>query len=100
VPPELDEIVVQGEIPNYHWWDEDKDASLLPSGLFHFLRQLCSFLAKYDTWLLQPHYIMAGRVRRLKDDIHQLCFHVKDQLVVGSYYLHSRSVVSGCMECH
>lgn len=46
VPPELDEIVVQGEMPNYHWWDEDKDASLLPSGNFHFLRQLCSFVAK------------------------------------------------------
>lgn len=46
MPPELDEIVVQGEMPNYHWWDEDKDASLLPLGNFHFLRQLCSFVAK------------------------------------------------------
>lgn len=75
VPSELEDIIGQEDIVNEHWWEDDDDSSLLPAGLFCFLLLLRVFMNKYDTWLLQPHDIVLGRVGRLEEDIHQLCFH-------------------------
>jgi hypothetical protein len=75
VPGALEELVHQVDMPSEHWWDDDDDASLLPAGLSRFLNLLREFLTKYDTWLLQPHNIMARRAGRLEEDIHQLRFY-------------------------
>jgi hypothetical protein len=67
--------VNQDELPIEQWWNEEDDASLLPGGLFQFLRHLLGFITKYDTWLLQPHDIVLGHIERIEEDIHQLHFH-------------------------
>jgi len=75
IPRALEDLVNQEDALNEHWWEEDDDASLLPPGLFLFLRLTREFLNKYDTWLIQPHDIVLARVHHLEDEIHQIHFH-------------------------
>lgn len=74
MPYELSKIVDQAELltPDQYWWDEDDDASLLPSSLTAFLRDLHVVLLKYDQWLLQPHDIASNRFNRIEEDIHNI----------------------------
>ncbi len=74
VPRALAAIVEQEEIlpMDQHWWDDDDDASLLPSSLFTFLRDLRSFLLKYDQWLLEPNDIIMSKLTLVEEDLLQI----------------------------
>lgn len=86
IPSELKAIKDQARNLNQepYWWEEDDFNSLLPTPLFLFLKHLCSFLMKYDQWLVEPLEVIALLVATVEGDLHKLKHHCETlELAIG-----------------